>query len=238
MADTTTTTYGLTKPEVGASTDTWGTKLNVNLDEIDNLLDGTTPITGIDINSGSIDGTNIGANSAGTGNFSTLSIAGTAITATAAEINILGDTDANIRAEFGLGTDNDVQFDSFGVGTAASGITGEIRATNNVTAFYSSDQRLKENVTPIADALDKVNQISGVEYDWTDAYIDAHGGEDGHFVRKHDVGVIAQEVEAVLPEVVGVNSEGYKAVKYDRLVSLLIEAVKELAAKVKDLESK
>ena len=84
---TNTTTYSLQKPTVGGDEDAWGGYINTNLDTIDDLLDGTTPVTGIDINSGSIDGTPIGANSANTGNFSTLSISGTAITSTAAELN-------------------------------------------------------------------------------------------------------------------------------------------------------
>jgi len=69
---TNTTTYSLQKPTVGGDEDAWGGYINTNLDTIDDLLDGTTPVTGIDINSGSIDGTPIGANSANTGAFTTI----------------------------------------------------------------------------------------------------------------------------------------------------------------------
>ena len=105
--------------------------------------------------------------------------------------------------------------------------TGEIRASNEITAYYSSDIRLKENIKLIEDPITIVNQIRGVRYEWTDDHIQKRGGEDGYFVRKHDIGVIAQEVEKVLPEIVATRDDGIKVVKYEKLVALLIEAVKD-----------
>jgi hypothetical protein len=130
------------------------------------------------------------------------------------------------------------QFFSLGVGTAASNTQGEIRATNNITAYFTSDIRLKKNITTIDNALEKIQQIAGVEYDWKNEYIESAGGEDGFFIRKHDVGVIAQDVQKILPEVVAERSDGLLAVKYDRIVPLLIEAIKELSREVEVLKSK
>ena len=157
--------------------------------------------------------------------------------------NFVLETGATARTSIGLGTADNVEFedtqvDSFGVGTAPSGTTGEIRATNDVTAFYSSDVSLKENITNIPDPIEAIKKLNGVLFDWKKEYMDKRGGEDGYFVRKKDVGVIAQEVEKVLPEAVAQRPDGIKAVKYDRLTCLLIEAVKKLSAQVDSLTKK
>jgi hypothetical protein len=137
-----------------------------------------------------------------------------------------------------LNTSNNYRVNSLGVGTDASGTTGEIRATNEVTAYYSSDERLKENIEQIDAALYKLRKIRGVMFDWTDDVIEQRGGEDKYFVRKHDTGVIAQEVEQVLPEVVAVRKDGYKAVRYEKMAGLIIQAINELADEVDEIKQR
>jgi hypothetical protein len=117
-------------------------------------------------------------------------------------------------------------------------LPGEIRATNEITAYAASDARLKENVQLIQDPITLVNQIRGVYFDWTDEHIERRGGEDHFFVRKKDIGVIAQEIEAVLPQIVATRDDGYKAVRYEKIVPLLVEAVKVLSAEVEQLKKK
>ena len=131
-----------------------------------------------------------------------------------------------------VATTSNVRFGSIGVGTNASGVSGEIRATGDITAFFSSDIRLKENIQPIQNALTKVKSISGNTYDWKEGY------EEIHSHKGNDVGVIAQEIEQILPEAVIDRETGYKAVNYEKIIPLLIEAIKELSDKVKELESK
>jgi len=85
-------------------------------------------------------------------------------------------------------------------------------------------------------SLDKIEKINGVTFDWkplTEEEIETIHSNEGH-----DVGVIAQEIEAILPELVETRPNGYKAVKYEKIVPLLIEAIKELKHKVEALESK
>ena len=124
----------------------------------------------------------------------------------------------------------------FTMNTTALHYGAEIRADGDVVAYYSSDERLKENVQIIPDAVSKVQQIRGVTFDWKDEYLESQGGEDDYFHRKHDSGVIAQEVEKVLPELVAERKDGTKAVRYEKLVAVLIEAVKELKEEIEELK--
>ena len=145
-------------------------------------------------------------------------------------------------------TASSVQFGSFGVGTAASGTTGEIRATNAITSFYS-DERLKTDITEISGALDKVMQLRGVTFRANEL-----AESFGYSNNKEQVGVIAQDVEKVLPQIVvpapfdimqlqeGVeisrSGENYKTVHYEKLVPLLIQAIKEQQIMIEELQKK
>ena len=121
---------------------------------------------------------------------------------------------------------------SLGVGVAPNATDGRIDASNDIVAYSTSDQRLKENVTPIENALEKVKTLTGVEFDWKEETAHVHG------YHGHDVGIIAQDVQAVLPEAVRTNDSGYLSVRYEKMIALLIEANKELAARVEELEKK
>lgn len=130
------------------------------------------------------------------------------------------------------------QFNSLGVGTTGSGTAGEIRATNNITAFYSSDIKFKENIRPIPNALETVFAIGGDLFDWTDEYCEAKGGVDGYFVTKEDFGVIAQKVKANFPVASRTRPDGSLAVDYEKLSALAFAAIVELRAEINILKSK
>lgn len=130
------------------------------------------------------------------------------------------------------------QINSLGAGTAGSGTTGEIRATNNITAYYSSDEIFKENIKDVANALAIVAAIGSKQFDWTDSYVQQHGGADGYFIQKHDFGVIAQDVQKVFPSAVRTRSDGTLAVDYEKLGTLSFGAIQELLARVEALEQK
>ena len=114
---------------------------------------------------------------------------------------------------------------------------GEVRSTGDIIAYYSSDLALKENINPISNALDKVSQLGGYSFDWKDTHLEDRGGLDDMFVKKSDVGIIAQEVQKVLPEAVGKREDGTLGVRYELLVPLLVESIKELKKEIQSLKS-
>jgi hypothetical protein len=145
-----------------------------------------------------------------------------------------------------IATTSNPQFGSLGIGTAASGTPGEIRASNQITSFFS-DERLKEDIQEIGGALEKVMTLRGVTYK-PNSIAESFG-----YKKENMVGVIAQDVEKVLPEAVksapfdimlfegkeySQSGQNYKTVQYEKIVPLLIEAIKELNKEVQQLKGK
>jgi hypothetical protein len=265
MADGSTTSYNFTLPEVGASEDTWGTKLNANWSLCDDLLDGTTAIApNLTLGSWKVGGIAVTATAA------ELNILD-GVTATAAELNYVDGVTSSIQTQIdnintdlvndttpqlggdldgqgnniyslqaNIGSDSgdyikfttDTRLDVYvnGSNEFRFEADGDFHADGDVVAYSTttaSDERLKENIVVVEDAVAKCNALRGVTFDWI---------RDG----SASAGVIAQDVQQVLPEAVkevtGMNGDTHLTVNYGALTSILIEAVKTLSAEVEALK--
>jgi hypothetical protein len=121
---------------------------------------------------------------------------------------------------------------SLAVGNISPNATdGRIDASNDIVAYSSSDIRWKTNIKTIESPLEKLQQLRGVEFEWIEDFR-AHGNSG------NDIGVIAQEVEQILPQAVQTRDSGMKAVRYEKLIPLLIETIKEQQNQIDELKNK
>ena len=154
-------------------------------------------------------------------------------TAAARQFSIGADSSGHkflISENSSIGTTDRLTIDDSGNALFNGNISGsQIEASGDVIAFGTSDERLKDNITPISEPLYKLSKVGGYTFDWNDKQ-DTYEG--------HDVGVIAQEIQEVLPEVVTERDNGYLAVKYEKIVPLLIESIKELKQEIDDIKQK
>jgi len=159
------------------------------------------------------------------------------------EFTFDGDTVAITGANLAVDTSTlyvDSVGNEVGIGTTAPAaklhVQGDAVFTGDVTTSYTSDERLKENLTPLDNPIETLNQIKGVNFDWIDG-IDREFSDYISPKQGHDIGVIAQDVERVLPEAVHYYPDGYMGVNYPKLVPVLLEAIKHLNNRVEQLES-
>jgi hypothetical protein len=201
------------------------------------------------INAGNVAGTTLTGNvtSTGTSSFATATISTLAnVTATTASTTT---TSGALRVAGGVGVVGNLYAGGTAIrftGNVAStstttgtvvitgglGVSGALNVGGDVTAFATSDQRLKENVAVIESALEKVSSLRGVTFNWNQTARDL-----GKINADREVGVIAQDLEEVLPEVVKTRDDGYLAVQYEKLVPLLIESIKDLKKEIRVTDS-
>jgi len=109
-------------------------------------------------------------------------------------------------------------------------VSGSISALGDVVAYFSSDERLKTNINIIPNALDKVLKLDGVTWDWNKETTDET------YLEKPKTGLIAQQVQKVLPEVVTERNDGYLALDYSKMMGLLVQAIKEQQDQINELK--
>jgi hypothetical protein len=107
--------------------------------------------------------------------------------------------------------------------------TNGLHCDGDVVSFYASDQKLKDNITPISGCLNKIKMIDGVEFDWN---------SNQEVYSGHDIGLVAQQVQEIAPEIVAERKNGYLGVKYEKMIPILVEAIKEQQVKIELLEKK
>ena len=113
--------------------------------------------------------------------------------------------------------------------SCALDVNGTIRASADVVAYYSSDKRLKDNIRTIEEPIYKLRQLKGVEYEWNDK-------QDTYPSGSLDSGIIAQDVQKVLPQLVKERNDGWLGVRHDRLVGLLVEAIKDQQDQIDEMK--
>ena len=124
-----------------------------------------------------------------------------------------------------VSTTGNVQFNSIGVGQAASGTAGDLKA---ITITETSSIAYKENISPLTGCLDRISQLQGVSFDWKSSFV-------GNSNKQ--IGLIAEEVNNIIPEVVSKNETGdAEGIQYTKLVAYLIESIKELRQEIKQLK--
>jgi hypothetical protein len=221
---------------------------NINIAGATNF---TSNVSGGNISMTTVTATNISGtlttaaqpNITSVGTLTTLNVSGTAFSGAVQTGNIAANNvtaSNNINASTFSGTSISVGSIAVsgtstftGVSTFDNNLTvnGELRCVNDIVAFFSSDARLKTNISTLENTLDKLETVKGVSFNWNQLAQD--NGKD----NTKQIGIIAQDLETVFPELVHTKDDGYKTVDYIKLTAVLLQAVNELRQEIKNFKS-